>query len=166
VLAPAKKGTVRDLLVTPVSAGAGDGVRLQEGSTDALILFRPGPAGELTTDELAADAAVAAWTRRVDGTEGLLLVEGTRWQSESGLALKATVPVSAELSIEKESVVGTVEHPARPGSQPYELTLQLGEGQSVKDVTSSHEVLDWQADKDTLKLTLAPGEHRLTIELN
>jgi len=166
VLAPAKKGTVRDLRVTPVSAGAGDGVRLQEGSTDALILFRPGPAGELTTDELAADAAVAAWTRRVDGTEGLLLVEGTRWQSESGLALKATVPVSAELSIEKESVVGTVEHPARPGSQPYELTLQLGEGQSVKDVTSSHEVLDWQADKDTLKLTLAPGEHRLTIELN
>ena len=61
------------------------------------------------------------------------------------------------------TITGTVVHPAVPGSQPYELLLQLPGQRSVKAVASSHELIDWQMEGDVLTLTLAPGEHKLTI---
>lgn len=162
VLAPSKSGAGRDLRVTPVDAGAGEGVRLQEGSSKALVLFRRGQ-GELAVGECASDGVAAAWSQHKDGEYGLLMAEGTSWRSEFGLQLSASATISAEMSIDARTITGTVVHPAVPGSQPYELLLQLPGQRSVKAVASSHELIDWQMEGDVLTLTLAPGEHKLTI---
>ena len=70
-----------------------------------------------------------------DGTEGLLWLKGPVGK-RIRQTLKASVPVSVELSLEKGSVTGTVQHPAVPGSQP--LSDAADRRGQAKGVTSSH----------------------------
>ncbi len=163
VLAPGKAADTRLLQAERVAAGAGEGVRLHYGDISAVVLFRRGE-GTLATAEVQSDGTVAAWRWSGDGSQGLLMAGGAHWQSAQGLQLTATAVISAELTLSAASVVGTLVYPAVPGSAPYDVTLKLP-GRSVKAVTSTLEILHWEADGDTLKMRLTPGEHKLTITL-
>jgi hypothetical protein len=163
VLAPSLSGVKRELNSELIAAGAGEGVRLQEGQMSATVLFRRGT-GLLSTQELQADGVVAAWTRQGNGTEGLLLVNGVNWQAEQGVQLNATVAVDVELTFTAQDITGTLIYPAVPGSTDFDVTLTLPNNQ-VKDVSSSAGLISWAKDGDTLKLRLAPGEHKLSISL-
>jgi len=161
-----------------VAAGGGEGVYLEIGGTDtggaapqsALVLFRRGEAsGVLEFGQAQSDAAAAAWRESGEadgnGTYGLFMAEGSFWRSAYGIELSASTAIGAELTFDQEGIRGIIHRPAVPGSEPFAVVLKLpaGKGKAIKDVISSHQLLDRQVERDSLKLLLAPGEHRVTI---
>ncbi|HHT26602.1 MAG TPA: DUF4962 domain-containing protein [Firmicutes bacterium] len=161
VLAPSRSSIVRQLDAASVAAGAGEGVRLQDERMSATVLFRRGE-GMLTTPELQAEGTVAAWSRQTDGTQGLLLIGGTRWQSEQGWVLHASVAIDAEMTLTNDELRGSVIYPAVAGAQPFTVRLTLP-GKKVQMVSSSQEIISWRQQGDTLLMQLTPGEHKLTV---
>ncbi|MGI6544518.1 MAG: DUF4962 domain-containing protein [Limnochordia bacterium] len=163
VLAPSRTGVERDLKSEPIAAGAGEGLRLQEGQMSATVLFRRGT-GLLSTPELQADGAVAAWSRQGDDSEGLLLVNGVSWRSDQGVSFTSSVAVDVELTCTAKEIVGSLHYPAVPGTKAFDVTLVLP-GRQVSNVVSSGELTSWAQENDTLTLRLEPGEHKLSITL-
>ena len=116
----------------------------------------------LTTPELQAEGTVAAWSRQTDGTQGLLLIGGTRWQSEQGWVLHASMAIDAEMTLTNDELKGSVIYPAVAGAQPFTVRLTLP-GKNVQMVSSSQEIISWRQQGDTLLMQLTPGEHKLTV---
>ncbi|MGI6543345.1 MAG: DUF4962 domain-containing protein [Limnochordia bacterium] len=163
VLTPDPKGKQREVNATLLTTAGGEGVLVQDADDKTVALFRRST-GTLSAEGLASDGQAAAWHQDGDGSQGMLLIDGTWWQSDNGVGLTASVTIDCEMTVNDKEAVGSIIYPAVPGTKPFTVSLRLPQ-QSVTAVTSSGQILDWRFADDTLTLELAPGEHQLTLNL-
>lgn len=173
VLVPSKAGVDRTVDSEPLHVDHGVGVVVVDEQIETTLLFRT-EEGVLVSDELRIDGAVGAKRRKHQETNisGLLLIQGTRWESEDGLCLKASTAIDAELTFTRSSknettiLHGTVVSPSGPGSDVFDIELSIPGSFHIRNVRSNGEdVPDFSFENGRLSLRLDPGENRLQVVL-
>ena len=160
VLRPLTAEQQNTVEVQPVTTPSGVGLRMHDSGWNAVVLFRQG-SGVIEDGELVADGDAAGWIVHATGEQGVLLVNGRMWRTQTGLTLEAAAPISAEFTERDGMLTGSIHLGAEPQATPVEVIINVN-GRSVVDVTSSHR-LAWRREGQGVRLTLQPGEHQLQI---